>query len=183
MIERTDNELMLLVKGGDLDKMSVLFHRYHRFLYNFLYQMTYDRETSEDVVQNTFYRMLKYRHTFVNNGEFKVWMFHLGRNALKDYQKGNQRHKQDKMDAVESHASDRPLPDEQLHNQHLQRQLQAAMTLLHEDEREVLVLSKFHELRYGEIARLLNTSEGAVKVRVHRAFSRLKTICQKKGLL
>lgn len=174
---------MILVKGGDLDKMSILFSRYHRFLYNFIYQMTYDKEGSEDVVQNTFYRMLKYRHTFLNNGAFKVWMFHLGRNALKDYQKGVSRNRQERLETAEKQVNDGPLPDEQLQKQYQQHQLLLAMRLLPETDRAILVLSKFHELKYWEIARLLNINEGAVKVRVHRAFYQLKAIFQKKGLL
>lgn len=52
--------------------------------------MTYNKEASEDMVQNVFYRMLKYRHTFTGKGEFKVWMFHLGRNMLRDHAKKHQ---------------------------------------------------------------------------------------------
>lgn len=174
---------MLLVKGGDLDKMSILFHRYHRFLYNFLYQMTYDKEGSEDVVQNTFFRMLKYRHTFVSSGDFKVWMFHLSRNALKDYLKHACRNRQEKIEIAEGRVSDGPLPDAWLQKENEHHQLKSAMNLLQEADRQILVLSKFQELKYEEIGRLLNMSEGAVKVRVHRAFNQLKAIYQKKGLL
>lgn len=55
---------MLKVKSGDLDKMALLFQRYHRPLYGFLFHMTGHREASEDMVQTVFYRLLKSRHTF-----------------------------------------------------------------------------------------------------------------------
>ena len=89
----TDNEIMLKVKNGDLDKMTVLFERHHRALYGFLFHMTNHRESSEDLVQNVFYRMLKYRHTFNGNGEFKSWMFYLAINALKDNLKKDRRNR------------------------------------------------------------------------------------------
>src|ERR1700759_4883158 len=83
----SDNSLMLKVKSGDLDKMALLFQRYHRPLYGFLYHMTGQREASEDMVQNVFYRMLRSRHTFTGDGEFKTWMYHLARNVVKDHYK------------------------------------------------------------------------------------------------
>lgn len=80
---------MLKVKSGDLDKMSLLFERHHRPLYGFLFHSTGQKESSEDMVQNVFYRMLKYRHTFKGEGKFKTWMYHLARNVLNDYVKKN----------------------------------------------------------------------------------------------
>src|SRR6202000_2533051 len=83
----SDNALMLKVKSGDLDKMALLFQRYHRPLYGFLFHMTGQREPSEDMVQTVFYRMLKSRHTFTGEGEFKTWMYHIARNGLIDHYK------------------------------------------------------------------------------------------------
>lgn len=59
---------MLQVKAGDVDKMGLLFERYHRKLFGFLYHLTGRADASEDLVQNVFYRMLKYRHTFTGEG-------------------------------------------------------------------------------------------------------------------
>src|SRR5580704_18228907 len=82
---------MLKVKSGDLDKMALLFQRYHRSLYGFLYHMTGQRESAEDMVQTVFYRMLKSRHTFTGEGEFKTWMYHVARNVLSDHFKSSRR--------------------------------------------------------------------------------------------
>ena len=82
---------MLKVKAGDLDKMGLLFERYHRPLFGFLYHTTGQVAHSEDLVQTVFYRMLKYRHTFSGEGEFRTWMFHLARNVVNDAAKKNQR--------------------------------------------------------------------------------------------
>ena len=87
----TDNHLMLKVKAGDLDKMGLLFERYHRALFAFLYHSTGQVAQSEDMVQTVFYRMLKYRHTFTETGEYRTWMYHLARNVLIDTAKKNQR--------------------------------------------------------------------------------------------
>lgn len=184
MYKLTDNELMLLVKAGNLDRMSLLFKRHHGSLYSFLFHMTYNKELSEDMVQNVFYRMLKYRHTFTGKGEFKVWMFHLGRNMLRDHAKKHQRTgRHDDLDTISEKISGGVLADEQLGKKQEQIRLCMAMEKLSDDERVILTLSKFQELKYHEIAQLLNINEGAVKVRVHRAFNQLKINYQQNGLL
>lgn len=176
MSKLTDNELMLLVKTGDLDKMSLLFKRHYRSLYSFLFNMTYSREASEDMAQNVFYRMLKYRNTYTGKGEFVTWMFHLGRNILKDEFKKQQRAgNNEELENLEKISSGL-LADEQLGKKQSQHQLQKAMKKLNAEDREILVMNKIQELKYQEIAQLLNISEGAVKVRIHRAFHQLKNI-------
>jgi RNA polymerase sigma factor (sigma-70 family) len=175
---------MLRVKAGDLDRMSLLFERHHRSLYNFLFHMTWCKETSEDMVQTVFYRMLKYRHTFTGKGEFVIWMYHLGRNTLKDHIKKKKRAgRHHDIDNISEKLSGGDTADAQLERRQMQNELYRAMERLSEEEREILTLSKFQELKYNEIAELLNISEGAVKVRVHRAFNQLKSIYHKQGLI
>lgn len=171
----TDNSLMLQVKAGNLDKMGLLFERYHRPLFGFLFRMTGRTEASEDMVQTVFYRMLKYRHTFTGDGEFRTWMYHLARNVLADEAKQLKRsaNHADVTDLAERIGGGL-LADEQLQHDQDRDLLHRAMSMLTDDQREVLILSRFQELKYDEIARVLNTTEGAIKVRVHRAMNELK---------
>jgi RNA polymerase sigma factor (sigma-70 family) len=175
-----DNQLMQLVKAGDLDRMGLLFKRNYRALFGFLYHMTHDRAASEDMVQNTFYRMLKYRSSFTGSGGFQTWMFHIARNVLKDHAKKRQPVPlSDKMDGLTENLSDGKTSSDQLEKKQEQQELYRAMELLKDQDREILTLSKFQELKYQEIALILNISEGTVKVRVHRALNELKTIYHK----
>src|SRR5690242_8089550 len=82
---------MLEVKAGQLDKLGILFERYSKSLFGFFYHMTSDKELSQDLVQNVFYRMLKYRHTFTADGKFITWMYHLARNVSADHFKKSKR--------------------------------------------------------------------------------------------
>ena len=82
---------MLKVKDGDIDKMGLLYERYNRQLFSFIFNMTRHKETSEDMVQNVFFRMLKYRKGFTGYGEFKTWMYHVARNTLHDHFRKNKR--------------------------------------------------------------------------------------------
>jgi RNA polymerase sigma-70 factor (ECF subfamily) len=167
---------MLRVKAGDVDRMGLLFERYHRPLFGFLYHMLGRADTSEDLVQNVFYRMLKYRHTFTGEGEFRTWMYHLARNVLADHVKKNRhaKHHADVADVAE-HLGGGATADAGLERAQEVATLHQALARLSPEHREVLVLSRFQEMKYGEIAQVLGTTEGAVKVRVHRAMHELKS--------
>ncbi|WP_128546209.1 RNA polymerase sigma factor [Larkinella soli] len=172
---------MTQVRDGNLEKMGLLFERYHRPLFGFLYHMTGQADASEDLVQNVFYRMLKYRHTFTGEGEFRTWMYHLARNVLADHvrkAKPSARH-YDLADFVDRIGGGAPA-DERMQKEQELASLHDALRKLSPDHREILILSRFQELKYEEIARILNLTEGAVKVRVHRAMNELKTLFLKR---
>ncbi|HVW95539.1 MAG TPA: RNA polymerase sigma factor [Mucilaginibacter sp.] len=171
---------MLRVKAGDLDKMALLFERYHRPLYGFLFHMTYQRETSEDLVQQVFYKMLKYRETFAANGEFVHWMYSIARNTLKDQGKSlKQRIRHENTDDHAERLSGGMTPEQELEKKQAKMALHNAMDKLSGGNREILILSKFQELKYQEIAGILDISEIAVKTRVHRAMQELRNIYEK----
>ena len=168
---------MLKVRSGDLDKMALLFHRHHHPLYGFLFHMTRQKEASEDMLQNVFYRMLRSRHTFTGEGDFKTWMYYIARNVIKDHVKKSSRDPgfYDMSELAEKIGAD-VRTDEQVERKLEIKALQRALGCLNPDSREVLILSRFQELRHEEIARVLDISVGAVKVRVHRAINQLKEL-------
>ena len=173
----SDNALMLQVKDGDLDRMGLLFERHHQQLYGFAFHMTGDREVSQDITQNVFLRMLTYRHSFAGTGTFKTWMYHLARNVLNDHFRKNKRmlHKYP-VELIGDNIGDGSFSD--AHNDRMQevQTLEKAIMNLTDDNRELLLLCRYQELKYHEIAELLGITEGAVKVRVHRALNQLKGI-------
>jgi RNA polymerase sigma-70 factor (ECF subfamily) len=157
--------------------MALLFQRHHRPLFGFLFHMTRHREASEDLLQNVFYRMLRSRHTFTGEGDFKTWMYSIARNVVKDHLKKTRRDP-DSYDtaglAEKIGAGTRT--DEQLERKLEIKTLQKALTGLSPESREVLILSRFQDLRHEEIAQVLDISVGAVKVRIHRAINQLKEL-------
>jgi hypothetical protein len=75
----TDHDLMLAVRDGELDALGELFERHHGPLFGFLSKLTGQRTAAEDITQIVFQRMLKYRHTYRDDGSFTAWMYHLAR--------------------------------------------------------------------------------------------------------
>jgi RNA polymerase sigma-70 factor (ECF subfamily) len=176
----SDNAIMLRVKAGDLDRMGLLFERHHRSLYGFLFHMTYQREASEDMVQNVFYKMLKYRHTFTGHGEFVAWMFQIARNTLKDQAKKNKNKiQQFPADEMEDKIAGGISADEYLEKKQEKAGLYKAMASLSDDHREVLTLNRLQELKYHEIGQILGITEVAAKTRAFRAMQELKNIYTK----
>jgi len=176
----TDNALMLQVKEGQVNKMGLLFERYHRPLYGFFYHLNGQPSLSEDLVQTVFYRMLKYRHTFSGEGEFRTWMYHLARNVVVDEAKKNKTAKHhDDISDWQERLGGGTTADGELHKTQDVALLHQALDRLPQEQREVLVLSRFQDMKYGQIAQVLDTTEGAVKVRVHRALGHLRDIYMK----
>jgi len=77
------------VRDGDPEKLGLLYERYKRPLLGFFIGMVRDRELGEDLVQNTFVRILKYKHLFRGDGDFRTWMFHIARNVKNDHFRKN----------------------------------------------------------------------------------------------
>ena len=81
----SDNQMMEDVKTGKVEKLAVLFEKYHVQLFNFFLRLTGNRGVSEDLVQDVFMRILKYRKTYRGQSKFTVWMYQIARNAHIDH--------------------------------------------------------------------------------------------------
>lgn len=173
----TDNALMLKVKSGDLDKLGLLYERHKKRLFGFYYNMNGDASLSEDLVQNVFMRMLKYKHTFTGEGSFMAWMFRTARNVNYDhYRKSKSANDQSDIASVAYKIMDQDDMEKGMEQKEEISILQRAMKLLPPEKREVLVLSKFKEMKFSEIAQVLECTENAAKVKAHRALKDLRTI-------
>lgn len=168
-----DAELMARVRDGETDRLGELFDRHHRRLFNFFLRFTRDAGAAEDMVQEVFVRMLKYRHTYRSGAEFAPWMYALARNAAHDQWRARPKELPEDPEGPEpagpfEHPIEGMLADER------RVQLAAALARLAPDKRELLLLARSGELRYEAIGELLGISVGAVKLRVHRALKDLR---------
>ena len=173
----TDHALMLAVRGGKLDALGELFERHHGPLFGFLYKLTSDRAAAEDITQVVFQRMLKYRHTYRDDGSFTAWMYHLARRCTADhFRKCNAAPQSIDPADLQSHADNAPHAAHQATTGDDHALLHVALARLDRDDREVLLLSRFEELSFAEISRILECSVGAAKVRAHRALQQLRSV-------
>lgn len=166
---------MLKVKSGQLDQLGLLFERYNRPLYGFFLRLTSDEAVSEDLVQNVFMRIIKYRHTYKGDGKFSTWMYHMARNLFADHYKKEKRmgHKEDVSVTDRYYKNDENAEHAKIASEELSL-LENAMSNLSIDKREILVMSKYQGMKYQDIADVLEITESAVKVRIFRALKELR---------
>jgi len=165
---------MEAVKNGELAQAAVLFERYHVRLYNFLARLAMDRQVGEDLTQNVFLRMLKYRHSYREGMRFQSWIYQLARNVFADHYRSARRTQNARVDVerLAEFAADHDGRAEVEREQRLHQSLQR----LSEEQRELLVLTRFQHMKYEQAAELLNTTVANVKIKVHRAMSRLREV-------
>ena len=164
---------MLQVRDGAEGKLGVLFDRYHLPLFNFYTKLTRDRVLSEDLVQEVFLRILKYRSSYTPNSNFRAWIYQIARNARVDHFR-KQRPETELTPEVEQ--SQQLLPRDTAQQAQEESLLHRALMRMPEEKREVLILSRMQELKYDEIARILNCNIITVRTRVHRALEELRQV-------
>jgi RNA polymerase sigma factor (sigma-70 family) len=185
---------MLLVKEGRLSELTELFERYHVKLYNFFLRLTQERTTSQDLTQNLFYRVIKYRESFQpGNGSFRSWIYRMARNVYADFCRQAQKvpdRPLGRADIGDAEADRGPggggvtgggmtgsgavgHGEGEWSEEHYQR-LDQALACLQPEQREIIVLSRYQGLKYEEIARIKEISVTAIKVQVHRAIKKLR---------
>lgn len=168
----SDGSLMEQVQGGDTSPLAVLFERHHLGLFRYVMHLTRNRHLSEDLVQEVFFRVLKYARTYDSSLSFPVWIYGMARNAYFDWLRKNRA--EVRSDGFPEIRSPDPMLEEVMAQKQDTAFLEEALQQLPHDKREVLVLSRFHDMRYEEIARLLECEVGTVKVRVYRALKELR---------
>lgn len=175
MSNKTDEQLMLEVKNGELDSLAPLFEKYHVRLFNFFLRMTQNTNISEDLTQNVFSRILSYRESYNDQWKFKSWMYQIARNA-------KNKHFQLELLLTDTYADISDLEGDTnlstleenetaLKNQHLME----ALKKLTPEQQEIIELSRFQGLKYQEIAQITGNTVAAIKVKMHRAIQKLRT--------
>ncbi len=168
---------MLAVRDGELDALGELFERHHGRLYGFLVKLTAQRAAAEDIAQTVFQRMLKYRHTYRDDGSFSAWMYHLARRCAADhFRKTSTAPAAVDPRDLDGKADDQPDAGDHAAVRDEHALLHVALNRLDRGDREILLLSRFQELSFSEIGGILECSTGAAKVRAHRALRELRDI-------
>lgn len=170
--DQSDDTLMLAVQRGDLGALDHLFVRHHRPLYGYMARMTGDRHAAEDLVQEAFLRLLRLRGRYAPQGRFRAWLFRIGHNLAHDHIRAG--HRLVAIDDAGELGEEMTSALEDLEEAEQRRSLEAAVTALPPQHRDVLLLRGVEGLSNEEIASVLGCSHGAVRVRIHRAVSALR---------
>jgi RNA polymerase sigma-70 factor (ECF subfamily) len=179
---RTDVQLMLDVKAGDEASFDLLLRKYRLPLVNFLFRMVRDTATAEDLTQEVFLRVYRARKQYSPSAKFTTWLFRIATNLALNSVRDNRHRRADvSIDVpVEEDEAPRELParemriDEHMIERDRSEFIRRAVSSLPEKQRVAVLLHKYEEMDYGEIAKVLECSESALKSLLFRAYETLR---------
>lgn len=182
-VQKTDEMLMAELSQGHEAALTELVHRYQSDIYRFCLHYLKNAETAREMTQETFIRVYSARERFDAARKFRPWALCIARNLCMNELK---RKKMVSMESLEEYASAARDdagelfrygghgPDEALMERERKEFLRRALAGMPEDARELIVLRYFERMQAREIAEILNSSEGAVRTRLHRLLLNLR---------
>jgi RNA polymerase sigma-70 factor, ECF subfamily len=176
-----DAELMLRVKEGDGASFAILLEKHRLPVIHFLYRMVQDQGVAEELAQEVFLRVYRSRESYEPTAKFTTWLFriatHLALNALRDgkHRRAEERLDDDSSDLPSRQVSDqRPSVEQRMLHQARMEEIQRAVAMLPEKQRAAVLMHKYQEMEYSQIAKALNCSESAIKSLLFRAYETLR---------
>jgi len=184
MMESTfelDTRLMLGVKRGDTLCMDLLLDRHRRPVIQFLYRMVHNHAIAEELAQNVFLRVYRSRTTYEPTAKFTSWLFRIATrvalNSLRDRRYEANQYSLSATPERESErqiADSRPTVDQLLIRNVKLEEIRRAIAELPDRQRAAVIMHKYEELEYTQIAVALNCSPQTVKSLLFRAYSALR---------
>jgi len=179
-----DTRLMLRVQVDDQSAFEQLVSSYQDRLVNLLFHQLGDQQTAEDVTQEVFLRVYKARHTYQPTARFSTWLFHIANNLASNSRRSKFRRREVDIPSSPSGKSPSPsdlapeksalMPARMLDRQEIQNVVQEAVQSLSERHRMAVLLHKFEEMSYADIAATMELSVPAVKSLLARAREALR---------
>ena len=176
-----DAELMLRVKEGDGASFGILLEKHRSPVIHFLYRMVQNQAIAEELAQEVFLRVYRSRESYEPTAKFTTWLFriatHLALNSLRDgrNQRLEERLDDDSSDTPVRQVSDkRPSVEQTMVQQARLDEVRRAVAMLPEKQRAAVLMHKYREMEYSQIAKVLNCSESAVKSLLFRAYETLR---------
>jgi RNA polymerase sigma-70 factor, ECF subfamily len=176
-----DAELMVRVKEGDGASFAVLLEKHRSPVIHFLYRMVQNQAVAEELAQEVFLRVYRSRGTYEPTAKFTTWLFriatHLALNSLRD---GRNERLQERLDSDSGEPAARQVSDRRpsveavMVNEVRTEEIRQAVARLPEKQRAAVLMHKYQEMEYSQIAKILNCSESAVKSLLFRAYETLR---------
>lgn len=175
---QSDEELMRRYVSGDRDAFRLLFERYAPMLMRLTARHLRDDELAREVVQQTFFQLHAARNDWKSDARLRPWVFTIAMNLVREHYRKANRRKETDLDEARIPAAERErAPIEREERVQL---LRAALAQLPRSQREVVELHWIEERPFAEVAEIVGSTEGAVRVRAHRAYKRLKELLEKE---
>ena len=176
-----DAELMLRVKQGDGTSFGVLLEKHRASVIYFVYRLVQDQAVAEELAQEVFLRVYRSRSSYEPTARFKTWLFriatHLALNWLRDERHARGQERLDELPGdsrARQIADRRPSVEQELVYAVKLGEIRKAIATLPDKQRAAVLMHKYEEMEYTQIAKALGCSESAVKSLLFRAYETLR---------
>ena len=182
LLAMSDEDLMEQFQAGTVEAFNILIDRFSERLMRFLYGFSKDTKLCEDLLQETFVRLYRNRHSYQRIARFSTWLYTIAGNLARSEYRKRQRRR-----AFSIHASNRDgeeyevalpdasyLPDRHTEGAFQSKYIQEALGKIRPEFREVVVLRDIQQLSYDEIAKITGLPMGTVKSRINRGRMKLQ---------
>ncbi len=177
-----DAELMLRVRDGCTESFALLLDRHRAPVIHFLYRMVQNQAVAEELAQDVFLRVYRSRESYEPTAKFTTWLFriatHLALNRLRDtrHEKGQDSLDDEIGDGMARQVADRdPSVEQHMLREARFAEIRRAIQMLPEKQRAAVLMHKYQEMEYTQIAGALECSESAVKSLLFRAYETLRS--------
>lgn len=184
MRDDSDESLMLRYREGDVRAFEVLVTRHRKPIYNFILRFVRDAAQAEDVMQETFLRLIKGADNYEKQAKFTTWMYTIARNLCVDASRRGKHRKAASLDAPIGEDEGATLldivsdgavgADGKAIQRELAIRMKQAIEALPDEQREIFLLREVSDLQFNEIAQVVGVSENTVKSRMRYALEKLR---------
>lgn len=182
VVRASDEVLIQRFKNGDRSAFSELIDRHQGRVYGLCFRWLGNQQAAEEVAQEVFVSLFRSLERFRGDSKFSTWLYRVTVNHCKNHnmhrsRRGHGRH--ESLDSAPEDAAVRQLPspdrgaDSQALKSDAEKMLQAGLSALEEEHRQIILMRDLEDLSYDEISGLLDLPKGTVKSRLHRARAEL----------
>jgi RNA polymerase sigma-70 factor (ECF subfamily) len=169
----SENELIARHLAGDPSAFEQIFELHHRQVANLAYRMLRNEDAALDAAQETFVRAFRELERWRGDAKLSTWLYRTTLNVC--FERLRAEEKQSKLrEMPPRERSERPTPDDSAERAEMLEAVNAAISTLPPQQRAIFVLKQYHDLRFSEIAAMMNISEGGAKASYHKAIVALR---------
>jgi RNA polymerase sigma-70 factor, ECF subfamily len=180
----SDAQIMLRVKGGDDSAFEYLVQKYRRPMLNFMYRMAHNSAVAEDLAQEVFLRVYRSREKYEASAKFTTWLYRIASNLAVNHARDTRHQRPENTVSLDEPDQESgltmDLPDNSLSAEEaiVRRERLAAIRQrvegLPERQKMALIMHKYQQMDYHQIAEVLKLSESAIKSLLFRAYETLR---------
>src|SRR5204862_188918 len=182
--ELTDAQVMLKVKAGDDSAFDYLVQKYRRAMLSFMFRMAHNAAAAEDLSQEVFLRVYRSRENYEPSAKFTTWLYRIATNLAVNHARDTRHDRPENMASLDEPdeesgqtldvADDTLTVEQNIIRQERMKAIRAKVQALPERQRMAVIMHKYQQMDYRQIADVLKLSESATKSLLFRAYETLR---------